>query len=213
MPDEKDSLDSSSDTARQLRQAREGDLAARETLLGKHRSRLRRMVEMRMDPRLAARVDPSDVVQEALQVAHVRLSEYLAKPAGPFYTWLRGIALDRLVDSYRRHVVAKKRTVLREQRWHPRVSEQSEQILANSLVASDFSPSSHLIQAELLARVRQGLAQLSERDREILVLRHLEQLNVDEIADVLEIQKSTVTTRHLRAVVRLRELLGDEFDE
>jgi RNA polymerase sigma-70 factor (ECF subfamily) len=198
-----------SETDRLLALARDGDEQAREALLQCHRARLRKMVAMRMDRRLAARIDPSDVVQEALKAAFGRLSEYLQAPSRPFYPWLRGIALDRLVEMYRRHVVAGKRSVLREQPRRLMINDESECELANQLLASSRNPSRELLLTEMLARVRQGLQELSENDREILVLRHLEQLSVEEIADVLTISKTAVTTRHLRAVQRLRDVLGE----
>jgi RNA polymerase sigma-70 factor (ECF subfamily) len=199
-----------SDTDHLLQQVREGDEQARETLLERHRVRLRRMLTMRMDKRLATRVDPSDVVQEALKAAHGRLSEYLNDPHPTFYLWLRGIALDRLVELYRRHVVAGKRSVLREQPRGPVINDESEFELANYLVTQSLNPSRDLVMEELLTRVRNGLQQLSTNDREILELRHLEQLSVKEIAAVLGISKTAVTTRHLRALQRLRDILGTD---
>jgi RNA polymerase sigma-70 factor, ECF subfamily len=191
-----------------IKQARDGDAKARDALLLRHRTRLRKMVAIRIDKRLAARVDPSDVVQEAMKVAHARFAEYLADPRRPFYPWLRGITLDRLVDMYRRHVVASRRSVLREQAPRLMLNDESECELANSLVASNLNPSRGLLLLEMLTRVRAALQQLSENDRDILVMRHLEQLNVVEIADALGISKTAVTTRHLRALQRLRVLLG-----
>jgi RNA polymerase sigma-70 factor (ECF subfamily) len=110
---------------------------------------------------------------------------------------------------YRRHVVAGRRSVLREQEAWSVLNDESENELAGSLVASNLNPSRGLLLHEVLARVRHALQRLSTNDREILVMRHLEQMNVVEIADVLGITKTAVTTRHLRAIQRLRELLGD----
>jgi RNA polymerase sigma-70 factor (ECF subfamily) len=168
---------------------------------------------MRIDKRVAARLDPSDVVQDALQVAHQRFEEYLQEPGRPFYLWLRGITLDRLVETYRRHVEAQKRSVLREQPDGLWINDDSEHELANQLVTGSLSPGSRLMQAEMLARVREALGQLAPADREVLVLRHLEQLSVEEIAQVLGITKVAVTTRHFRALERLREVLGDDSDD
>jgi RNA polymerase sigma-70 factor, ECF subfamily len=198
------------DTDELLRRSRNGDKEARDSLLAGHQSRLLKMVTARIDKRLAARLDSSDVVQEVMKVAHRRLSEYLKNPRQPFYLWLRGIAMDRLVELYRRHVVAAKRSVLREQPQRALINDESEHELANRLVTSSFHPGRRLLLEEMLARVRNGLHELSENDREILVLRHLEQLSVEEIAAVLAISKSAVTTRHLRALQRLRDVLGDE---
>ena len=199
-----------SDTEELLRRAREGDAGARDALLARHRQRLCKMVTIRIDNRLRSRVDPSDVVQEAMRVAHRRLPEYLADPRRPFYPWLRGIALDRLVEMYRRHVVASKRSVRREEGCLSGVNNESEHELATRLVATSLHPSGRLMREEMLARVHTALEQLSVGDREVLVLRHLEQLSVEEIADVLNITRTNVTTRHLRALQRLRDLIGND---
>jgi RNA polymerase sigma-70 factor (ECF subfamily) len=190
--------------------ARGGDEHAKAALLGQQRARLCQLVSMRIDKRMAARLDPSDVVQDAMQAAHQRFEEYLQDTSRPFYVWLRGITLDRLVDTFRRHVGAQKRSVLREQPGGLWISDESEHELANRLVTGSLSPGSRLLQAEMLARVQQALTQLGPADREVLVLRHLEQLNVDEIAQVLGITKVAATTRHFRALERLREVLGDD---
>src|SRR5438270_13599940 len=102
------------DTEELLRQASEGSLAAREGLLDRHRSRLRKMVAFRLDRRLATRVDPSDVVQEVLMEANGKLERYLIERPLPFYPWLRALALERMVTLRRRHVKAARRTVQRE---------------------------------------------------------------------------------------------------
>jgi RNA polymerase sigma-70 factor (ECF subfamily) len=196
-----------------LQRAREGDEHAKAALLGQQRARLCKLVTMRIDKRMAARLDPSDVVQDAMQVAHQRFGEFLQDPGRPFYVWLRGITLDRLVETYRRHVEAQKRSVLREQPGGLWISGESEHELANKLVTGSLSPGSRLLQAEMLARVQQALTQLAPADREVLVLRHLEQLSVEEIAHVLGITKVAATTRHFRALERLREVMGEESDD
>ena len=193
--------------------AREGDEQAKSALLNQQRPRLCKLVTMRIDKRMAARLDPSDVVQDAMQVAHQRFVEYLQDTSRPFYVWLRGITLDRLIETYRRHVDAQKRSVLREQLGGLWIRDESEHELANQLVTGSLSPSGRLLQAEMLSRVREALAQLASADREVLVLRHLEQLSVDEIAHVLGITKVAVTTRHFRALERLRGVLGDDSED
>ena len=193
--------------------AREGDEQAKSALLDQQRPRLCKLVTMRIDKRMAARLDPSDVVQDAMQVAHQRFVEYLQDTSRPFYVWLRGITLDRLIETYRRHVDAQKRSVLREQLGGLWIRDESEHELANQLVTGSLSPSGRLLQAEMLSRVREALAQLASADREVLVLRHLEQLSVDEIAHVLGITKVAVTTRHFRALERLRGVLGDDSED
>lgn len=196
------------DTEQLLDQAAEGDSAARGTLLQRHRARLRRMVAVRLDRRLAARVDPSDVVQEALADAARKLDDYLQGRPLPFYPWLRRLAWERLAQLYRRHVRAGRRTVTREEAGLA-LSDASVLELARRLIDYGSSPSAGLRRQETQARVRAALAGLPERDREVLILRHLEQLPPREIASVLGVSEGAVYTRHLRALRKLRDLLGE----
>jgi len=197
------------DTDQLLARAGTGDAAARGRLLERHRGRLRGMVALRLDPRLAARVDPSDLVQETLAVAHRRLDDYLRDRPLPFYPWLRQIAADRLADVYRRHVGSRKRTVAREEPGGLPLADGSQLELARRLVGSVSAPSARLRRDDRLRRLRSALAALPDRDREVLVLRHLEQMPPREIAAVLGISEGAVYTRHLRALERLRRLLDD----
>jgi RNA polymerase sigma-70 factor (ECF subfamily) len=195
------------DTQELLDKARRGDHSAVGQLLDRYRDRLRQMVLVRMDPQLTARLDPSDVVQETMAVASRRLSDYLRdKPLG-FYPWLRQIAYDRLVDVHRRHIRAGSRTVSREEPLG--VPDTSAIQLADQLLASSSGLLKGLVRKELLARVQTALGQLSAEDREILILRHLEQLSTAESAAVVGISETASKQRHLRAVRRLRDLLGD----
>jgi RNA polymerase sigma-70 factor (ECF subfamily) len=165
------------------------------------------MVAARMDDRLAGRVDPSDVVQEALMVASKRLPRYASNPSVPFYPWLRQIAWNCLVDLYRRHVLASKRSVLHEEELV--LSDTSVGLLADQLIADQTSPLGRVLRKELRARVRAVLDQLSNEDREILLLRSLEQLSTAECAAVIGISEAAATQRQLRALKRLRQLLED----
>ena len=201
------------DTDELLRRAGEGDDAARQRLLAVHRDRLRRMVAVRLDRRLAARIDPSDVVQEALADADQHLDDFLRDRPMGFYPWLRQLAWERLVDLHRRHVHAQRRSIVREEGPHSDRSNESARALAEHLVASGTTPSQGMIRAELRERVQDALAQLSPRDREVLVLRHLEGLATAEVAALLGINAGAVMTRHTRALVRLRALLGDDSEE
>jgi RNA polymerase sigma-70 factor (ECF subfamily) len=202
-------------TERLLELVGRGDRQARQELLGLHRDRLRRMVAVRMDRRLAARVDPSDIVQESLAEAHQKLSEYLRERPLPFYPWLRQFAFTRLLKLHRHHVLAQRRSVTREQRWALPLPDQSVMQLGLSLIANGTSPSRRMMRDELRERVRKALAGLSDRDREVLVLRHLEQLSTAEVAGVLGITTAAVMTRHTRALDKLRVLLnsGQEQDQ
>jgi RNA polymerase sigma-70 factor (ECF subfamily) len=194
-----------------LQRAGEGDPQARAELLERYRGRLRRMIAMRLDKRVAARTDASDIVQETMKDAHKRMPEYFSEPQLPFYPWLRRIAADRLADVHRTHIGAEKRSVLREHPWMPDLNDGSVAELAHGIAASSIMPGRRAMQAELEARMKAALLELKPHDREILVLRYLEQLGVAEIAAVLGISQTAVTSRHLRALQRLRRLLGDEF--
>ena len=193
------------DTDRLIQLASGGDASARDRLLARHRSRLRRMVCLRLDPRLGPRVDPSDVVQETLAEADRRLGEYLRQPPLPFYPWLRQIALDRLLDLRRRHLRAHKRSVAREEPGVLSLPDESAAELAGRLIDLGSSPSRHLLREELRERVRAALERLPAGDREVLVLRYLEQQSAAEVAAVLRITEPAAKKRALRALQRLRD--------
>jgi RNA polymerase sigma-70 factor (ECF subfamily) len=197
------------DTEELLDRAGTGDRTARHELLTRHRSRLRQMVALRIDRRIAARIDPSDVVQEALADAALSLSDYLRDRPLPFYPWLRQFAWERLLQLHRRHVQAQRRSVGREQLRIFDIAEESEAILADRLVHAGSSPSARLMAAELRDRVRAALESLESNDREVLTLRYLEQLSTREIAAVLGINEAAVKTRHRRALERLRLRLDE----
>ena len=199
------------DTDELLRAAGLGDEVARTQLLSRHRARLRRMVAVRMDRRLASRVDPSDVVQEALADAALDLSTYLRDRPLPFYPWLRGVAWRRLVQLYRHHVVAGRRSVDREVPGEPSLADASAHLLATAcLVAGGSSPSRTLIREELLDRVHAALARLDPGERDLLVMRHLEGMSSAEVGAILGVGEGAVRVRLVRALKRLRGLLDGE---
>ena len=202
-----------SDTDELIERAGRGDQGARQQLLVRHRARLRQMVALRMDARLAARVDPSDIVQEALADATRHLGAYLRDRPLPFYLWLRRLAWERLVEAQRRHIRARRRSVTREEPQDLPLSDGSAVALADRLLASGTSPSRRLVRDERRRRVLEALDALPERDREVLVLRYLEGLAPAEIGTVLGTTPGAVMTRHTRALARLRGLLDDERPE
>jgi RNA polymerase sigma-70 factor (ECF subfamily) len=187
-----------------------GDDVARHQLLARHRDRLKRMIAVHLDRRLAARVDPSDIVQEALLDAHRELSDYLARRPLPLYPWLRQLAWERLLKVHRDHIRAQKRSVGREEARELALPEESAVQLAHRLVAAGTNPSHRLIRDELRRRVRAALEAAPPRDREILVMRHLEEMSAAEIAAVLGITERAAKARHSRALERLRGLIGDD---
>ena len=201
-----------SDAEQLLTRAAQGDQTALGQLLGLHRQRLRQMIALRLDRQVQARLDPSDVVQETLAEAARRLADYARLRPLPFYPWLRQLAWERLVQLHRRHVQAGKRSVRREQ-GELLLSEESALALADRLVSRGSSPSARLRRSEQRRRVQAILAQLAEADREVLVLRYLEHLSTPELAAVLGLTPAGVKTRQLRALRRLRDLLGDDLGE
>jgi RNA polymerase sigma-70 factor (ECF subfamily) len=199
-----------SSTDRLLDRAAAGDRTAVNELLAGHRDRLRQMVAVRMDQRLAGRVDPSDVVQDAMAEASKRLPEYLKRRPLPFYPWLRQLAWNRLVDLYRFHIEAAKRAVGREAGFAAGLSDESVMALGGRLVASGTTPSRNVLRKELRQRVRDALAQLPEHYREVLVMRHLEQLSIKEIAAIAGVTEGTVKSRLFRGMDQLHRLLDDQ---
>jgi len=196
-----------------LERADQGDPAAWQELLLRHQQRLRQMVAVRMDQRLAARLDPSDIVQEIFMDALRKMTDYLQDRPLPFYPWLRQLAWERLAKLHERHVLTQKRAADREQRWDGALPDESAIALAGRLLAPGSSPSQVLLRQELRGRVQAALAQLAERDREVLVMRYLEQLSIREIAAVLAVSEGAVKSRHLRALQRLRTLLQSYLGE
>lgn len=173
------------------------------------RDRLRRVVDLRMDPRIRGRVDASDVIQETLIEANRRLPEYRADPPAPFYLWVRYLALQKLLQLRRHHVEVAARDARREVRFGDRPNAAvSSMVLARHFVESCTTPSQHLAREEEIERVRTALDGLKEIDREIIALRHFERLSNGEIARVLEIEESTASQRYLRALRRLKATLG-----
>ena len=167
------------------------------------------MVAVHLDSRLSARLDPSDVVQDALAEAFQRLSEYLEKRPVSFYPWLRQIAWQRLVKLHRAHIAAGRRSVRREGDASVRLPDESVVELAALLASSGADPGRRLVQEEIRQRVRRALDRLRPQDRAVLVMRYLEHMSLKEISEVLEVTLPAAKMRHARALLRLEEFLGD----
>jgi RNA polymerase sigma-70 factor (ECF subfamily) len=196
-----------------LRNASRGGLAFQH-LLERHRDRLRRMVAVRLDSRLAPLVDPSDIVQEALADACRKLDEFLRDRPLPFYPWLRRLAWERMIQFHRRHLRSQKRAVTREQRLDLPLPDDSAMRLAERLVASGTTPSQQLLRDEQGRRLREVLNRLLPNDREVLVMCYLEELTFGEIGAALGITENAAKVRHFRALERVRKLLeGHDLGE
>ena len=190
------------ETQRLLQAVGAGDREALDCLLRQHRAYLWAIVHLRLDTRLRARVDASDVVQEAQIEAVRRVASYLERPALPFHLWLRQIAYDRLLMLRRQHV-ATRRTVDRE----AVLPDESSLQLGELLLAAGPTPSQQLGRDELVARIHLALVDLSDTDREILLMRTLEGLSNKEVAQVLGLDLATASKRYGRAILRLRQRL------
>jgi RNA polymerase sigma-70 factor (ECF subfamily) len=177
-------------------------------LFEKHRARLLRMIRLRMDPALKARVGASDVLQEAwLEVAE-RLPAYLDDPRLPFFVWLRFITAQRLLKLYRFHAGARKRDLKREARAVPKAGPAATSVaLLDHLVATGLTPSVVMAQGEFQSLLIDALDDMDALDREVLVLRHFEELGNAETAQVLEIAPNTASKRYVRALERLAVVL------
>jgi RNA polymerase sigma-70 factor (ECF subfamily) len=196
------------ETQELLDQARRGDRAAAERLLAGHREPVRRMIDLRLDPAIAARLDASDVVQEVLLEASRRLDDYLRDPAMPFPLWLRHIARDHIIDAHRRHRQAQRRGVDREKPLVPAAfADRSSLELAAQFLDQELTPASAAIQQEMQRRLHAAISELGEDDREVVLMRHFEQMSNQEVAAVLGLSEAAASMRHLRALRKLKTLL------
>jgi RNA polymerase sigma-70 factor (ECF subfamily) len=200
---------SSAETRRLIVRALQGDRQSIEELLAHYRPQLRRMVAVRMDSRLKARLDPSDIVQSVLAEAAQKMVAFQQEPE-QFFPWLRQLAWDELARLHRDHIRTKKRSISREEDdWRGQAADESMMQLADRLATQQLGPGSRLIHKEMRTRVRAALDQLAPQDREVLVLRFLEQLDISDTAAALAISESAVKSRQFRAIERLGKLLSD----
>ena len=193
---------------RLIDRAAAGDSAALAELFGRYRKRLRAMVRLRMDRRLQGRVDPSDVLQEAYLDVAQQLSSYLAKPEMPFYLWLRLTTGQRLMRLHRQHLGAAIREAGREVSLHRGALPQASSVsLAAQLLGRMTSASKAVERVEIQLQLQAALNGMDEMDREIIALRHFEELSNAEAAQVLGLEPSTASKRYIRALKRLQEIL------
>jgi RNA polymerase sigma-70 factor (ECF subfamily) len=188
--------------------ARAGDREALGALLERHRERLRRMVDVRLDTRLRARIDASDVIQEAYVEVVERLDEYLRDPQLPFFLWLRLVVGERLLRLHRHHLGARMRDAGREiALYRGGLPMASSAALAAQLLGRHTSPTQAVLRAERILRLQEALNALDPLDREVLALRHFEELTAGEAARVLGIEEAAAK-RYFRALQRLKGVLA-----
>jgi RNA polymerase sigma-70 factor (ECF subfamily) len=191
-----------------LRRAKAGEAAALGALFAHYRDRLHQMVRLRLDRRVCGRLDPSDVLQEAFLDVARRFPEYAAAPAVPFYVWLRALTGQRLIDLHRQHLGAKMRDACQEVSLYRGALPQASSVsLAQQLLAGLTSPTQAAVRAEMQLQLQEALNSMDPIDREVVVLRHFEELNNVETAAVLAIEPSAASKRYLRAIRRLKEIL------
>jgi RNA polymerase sigma-70 factor (ECF subfamily) len=201
--------DDSSEASDLLPRAAGGDQEAMRELFSRYRDRLKRMVHLRLSRRLQGRVDDSDVVQEAYLDIARRLKEYVAKPELPFFLWLRHMTGLKLTEVHRRHLGTQLRDADREVSLHRGALPEADSVsLAAQLLGKLTTPSAAAIKAETRIYVQEALNSMDPIDREVLALKHFEQLSTSEIADVLGMSKAGAGSRYLRAIKRLREILS-----
>lgn len=188
----------------QIAKLQQGELTLLPQLFDAYRQPLREMVRMRLGSQLAARIDPSDVLQETYVDASHKIHQYVQNPRVSFFIWLRGLTQDRLLKLQRQHVGAQQRSVTME------VSLLED--ASDALAAAIPTPGRFLMQAELQARVQAAVQRLKRDDCELILMRHFEGLSNAQVAEALGLSPSAATMRHGRALARLKELLKDEID-
>jgi RNA polymerase sigma-70 factor, ECF subfamily len=191
-----------------LRRAKSGDEAALGTLFAHYRERLRRMVRLRLDRRVYGRLDPSDILQDAYLDVARRFPEFAAAPTVSFYLWVRALTGQRLIDLHRQHLGAQMRDAGREvSLYRGALPQASSASLAQQLLAGLTSPTQAAIRAEMQIQLQEALNSMDAIDREVVVLRHFEELNNAETAQILGIESSAASKRYIRAIRRLKAIL------
>lgn len=194
--------------------AKAGNADAAGQLLNRHREALRRMVDLRLDRKIKQRIDASDIVQEVMIEANRRLQTYLEDPAMPFHLWLRQMARDRIIDAHRRHRGSVKRSVDREQAMvAPAALDRSTMELAAQLCDPEMTPAAAATMQELQRRFEAALETMEDHDREIVLMRHFEQLSNQDVAKTLGLSEPAASMRYLRAIRKLRKMLAEPSSE
>lgn len=191
-----------------LRRVKEGDQQALADLFSLNRDRLWRIVNFRLDSRLLGRVDADDILQEAYLAAAQRIEHYLDDSTQTFFIWLRLIANQTLIDVHRRHLGAKMRDASREMSIHAHYAQATSMSIASQLLGNFTSPSQVAMRDEVAAQLDKAIESMEPIDREVLALRHFEELSNSEVAEVLGIQQKAASIRYVRALKRLKEVVN-----
>jgi len=172
------------------------------------RTRLRTLVQVRIDRRIRARVDASDIVQEAFVDAVRRFPEYQKDRKMTPYLWFRFLTLQQLSLAHRRHLGVKARAASREQSMNAmQQAGLDSSAMAFCLVGDESTPSAKVTRSEEILKLTEVLESLEPLDREVLALRHFEQLEHSEIAAELNLTVAAVSSRYRRALKRVGQAL------
>ena len=189
------------------RMLEEGGQHALAALFSTCSERLERIVSFRLDPRIRGRIDAADILQEAYLEASNRLASFLESADVSFFVWLRQQTLQALVDIHRRHF-RQKRDVNREIHFSSTGASNGTSLsIAHFLVGQLTSPSQIVAHAEEMQWLEQALNSMNEVDREVLALRHFEQLGNSQVAEILDLTPTAASNRYLRAAARLSEIM------
>jgi RNA polymerase sigma-70 factor, ECF subfamily len=202
-------IDDFGEASELLHRVASGDQEAARILFSQYRDRLKRMVHLRLSRRLAGRVDDSDVLQEAFIEVARKLPDYAREPKLPLFLWMRHLTALKLAEVHRRHLGTQIRDADREVTLHRGGLPMADSVsLAAQLLGTLTTPSQAAVKAETRLLVQEALNNMDPIDREVLALKHFEQLSTTEIAEVLGLSKAGAGSRYLRAIKRLREILS-----
>ena len=206
-------MSDSSETLSLLSRLHDGDQNTFAELFSRYRGRLKLMLAHRIDSRLLRRADLSDILQEVYIDSLNRVHHYLKKPENSFYIWLRQIAMQRLIEVHRQHLLAEKRSLAAEV---PLARHEGNSTASHAwavqLVANQVSPSQVAMHQEMVDRVRETLDRMDPTDREVLALRHFEEMRNSEVAEALGLSEAAASNRYVRALMRLRAALEGDWD-
>lgn len=192
-----------------LRRVKQGDQQALAELFSTHRDRLWRIINFRLDSRLLGRADADDVLQEAYLAASQRIEHFVDDNAQSFFIWLRLIANQTLIDVHRRHLGAKMRDANRDMSIHAHYAQATSMSIASQLLGNFTSPSQVAMRDEVANQLDQAIDSMAPIDREVLALRHFEELSNSEVAEVLDIQQKAASIRYVRALKRLKDVVNE----